>query len=228
LSIFSLLWVAVFAIISTMIITKQGIEFFKVQFGDTILAFNPVSKESKFKTTRFFADVALVTVNHPDFNGVENLSYNGKDPLVISGPGEYETRGVFIKGFASKTNYGGKERINTMYMVVLEGMTLCFLGAVNDEKLNPEFLEAIEDVDILFVPIGGDGVLDAARANKIAVSLEPKIIIPMHYGEVGSTNALKTFLKEVGSDSSKPIDKLTIKKKDLEGKEGEIVVLDEN
>lgn len=208
-----------------MIITYQGVEFFKVQFGDTILAFNPISKESKFKTTRFFSDVALVSSNHPDFNGVENLSYNGKDPLVISGPGEYETKGVFVKGFQSKTNYGGKEKINTVYIVVLEGMTLCFLGALSDEKLSPEFLEAIEDIDILFLPIGDDGVLDAKKANKLAVTLEPKVIIPMHYGEVGVSSALKLFLKEAGEEAVKPIDKLTIKKKDLEGKEGEVVIL---
>jgi L-ascorbate metabolism protein UlaG (beta-lactamase superfamily) len=209
-----------------MIITYQGVEFFKVQFGDTILAFNPISKESKFKNTRFFADVALVSANHPDFNGVENLSYNGKDPLVISGPGEYETKGVFIKGFQSKTLYGKKEKINTVYTVVLEGMTLCFLGALSDEKLSPEFLEAIEDIDILFLPIGDDGVLDANKANKLAVTLEPKLIIPMHYGNVGMENALKKFLKEAGEEGVKPIDKLTIKKKDLDGKESEVVVLD--
>ncbi len=211
-----------------MIITYQGVEFFKVQFGDIILAFNPVSKESKFKPTRFFADVALVSANHPDFNGVENLSYNGKDPLVISGPGEYETKGVFIKGFQSKTLYGGKEKINTIYTVVLEGMTLCFLGAVSDEKLSPEFMEAIEDIDILFLPIGDEGTLDAAKANKLAVTLEPKIIVPMHYGGVGVDNALKKFLKEAGEEGVKPIDKLTIKKKDLDGKEGEVVILSQS
>ena len=208
-----------------MIITYQGVEFFKVQFGDTILAFNPISKESKFKNTRFFADVALVSANHPDFNGVENLSYNGKDPLVISGPGEYETKGVFVKGFQSKTLYGKAEKINTVYTVILEGMTLCFLGALADEKLSPEFMEAIEDIDVLFLPIGGEGVLDVAKANKLAVTLEPKIIIPMHYGEVGVDGALKKFLKEAGEEGVKAIDKLTLKKKDLEGKEGEVVIL---
>jgi len=210
-----------------MIITYQGVEFFKVQFGDTILAFNPISKESKYKNTRFFSDVALVTANHPDFNGTENLSYNSKEPLVISGPGEYETKGVFVKGFPSKTNYGKNEKINTIYIVILEGMTLCFLGALIDEKLSPDFLEAIEDIDILFLPIGGEGVLDAAKANKLAVTLEPRVIIPMHYGEVGTNNALKTFLKEAGEEGVKPIDKLTIKKKDLEGKEGEVVILNQ-
>ncbi len=212
-------------------------EFFKVQFGDTILAFNPISKESKFKNTRFFADVALISANYPDFNGAETLSYNGKDPLVISGPGEYETKGVFIKGFQSKTHYNGKEKINTVYTVVLEGMTLCFLGAISDEKMSPEFLEAIEDIDILFLPVGDEGVLDATKANKLAVTLEPKIIIPMHYppapggragGDVGVPNALKKFLKEAGEEDVKPIDKLTIKKKDLDGKEGEVVILSQS
>lgn len=207
-----------------MIITYQGVEFFKVQFGDTILAFNPISKESKHKGARFYADIALVSANHPDFNGAENLSYNGKDPLVISGPGEYEAKGVFIKGFASKTQYGNQPRINTVYTVVLEGMTLCFLGALADEKLSAEFLETIEDIDILFVPVGGDGVLDARQADKLAVSLEPKIIIPMQYGG-DKDPMLKTFLKEAGQDSVKAIDKLTIKKKDLDGKDGEVVLL---
>ena len=209
-----------------MIITYQGVEFFKVQFGDTTLAFNPISKESKFKSPRFFADIALISANHPDFNGAEILSYNGKDPLVISGPGEYETKGVFIKGFPSKTHYGKSEKINTIYTVGLEGMNLCFLGAISDEKLSSEFLEAVEAIDILFLPIGDDGTLDADKANKLAVTLSPKIIIPMHYGDVGVDNALKKFLKEASEDGVKAIDKLTIKKKDLDGKEGDVVVLE--
>ena len=37
---------------------------------------------------------------------------------------------------------------------------------------------------------------------------------------------LKTFLKEAGEESQKPQDKLTLKKKDLEGKEADVVVLE--
>ncbi len=217
-----------------MIITYQGLEFFKVQFGDTVLAFNPISKDSKFKSTRFFADIALITSNHQDFNGIENLSYNGKDPFIISGPGEYEVKGIFVKGYPSKTVYGlpsSKEetvsKINTIYTVLLEGITLCFLGSLSDEKVSSEFLESIENIDVLFLPIGDSGVLDAKLANKLAVSLGPKIIIPMHYGDIGVPGALKIFMKEAGEESIKPIDKLTLKKKDLDGKEGEIIVLNQ-
>ncbi|MCX6717852.1 MAG: MBL fold metallo-hydrolase [Candidatus Taylorbacteria bacterium] len=208
-----------------MIITYLGVDFFKVQFGDTTIALNPISKDSKFKTTRFMADIALVSLNHPDMNGTENLSYNGKDPMVISGPGEYEVKEVFIKGFASKSDYENKERINTIYSVSLEGMNLCFLGAISDINLSNEVKEALGDVDILFLPIGGDGVIDSTKAEKLAVEIEPKIIIPMHYGDVGMKDALKKYLKEAGEENVKPIDKLTIKRKDLEGKLGETVVL---
>jgi L-ascorbate metabolism protein UlaG (beta-lactamase superfamily) len=96
---------------------------------------------------------------------------------------------------------------------------------VNTPVLPKESDEAIEEVDILFVPIGGDGVLDPASAYKLAVSIGPKIIIPIHYGEIGSKDALKQFLKEAGENPT-PVPKLTLKKKDLEGKDADVVVLE--
>jgi L-ascorbate metabolism protein UlaG (beta-lactamase superfamily) len=104
-------------------------------------------------------------------------------------------------------------------------MNICFLGAVNQTELPKETDEEIDGVDILFVPIGGGGVLDAAKAYKLAVSMEPKIIIPIHYGDIGSKDALKVFLKEAGENPS-PVNKLTLKKKDLEGKDAEVIVLE--
>lgn len=208
-----------------MIITYYGGEFFKVQFGDTTLAFNPISKESKLKSSRFGADIVLSTTYHEDFNGVDQVTHGEKKPFVISGPGEYEVKEVFIKGLPSESKYGGKDLINTIYTVSLENMNICFLGANSSAELKNETVEALDEIDILFVPIGGDGVLDPAKAYKLAVSLQPKIIIPMHFGDVGEKDALKVFLKEAG-ENPKSEPKLTLKKKDLEGKEGDIVLLD--
>ncbi|MBI2474521.1 MAG: MBL fold metallo-hydrolase [Candidatus Taylorbacteria bacterium] len=212
-----------------MIITYHGGEFFKVQFGEAIVAFNPISKESKLKSTRFGANIALVSLNHPDMNGVDQLSFGDREPILISGPGEYEVRDIFIKGWRSSSGYGGEKKINTVFGVTMEGMSLCFLGALESEKSLPmEMLQAREeDIDILFVPIGGDGVLNPADAYKLAVKLEPKIVIPMHYNLTADSdkNALKTFFKEAGEESASAVDKLTIKKKDLEGKEADLVVI---
>lgn len=205
-----------------MIISYQGAQSFKVQFGDTVLAFDPISKASKMKAGSFGADIALISVNHHDMNGHEQASRGEKEAFVIKGPGEYEVKGIFVKGVPSVSSYGGEEKINTIYSVHLENMNICFLGALSNPTLSSDALEAIDNVDILFVPVGGEGVLSPSDAYKCAVSLEPSIIIPMNYDE----KTLKAFLKEAGQDGVKSIEKLTIKKKDLEGKEGEIVVLD--
>lgn len=209
-----------------MIITYHGADFFKVSFGDTTIAVNPVSKDSKIKSTRFGSDITLVSLNSPEHNGADVTSRGDKESFLIKGPGEYEVSGVFIKGFLSKSVYGGGEKINTIYTVALEGINLGFLGALSDKELSSEAKEALDGIDVLFVPIGGEGVLDPATAHKLAVQFEPKLIIPSHFVEVGEAGALKKFLKEAGEEDVKPVDKLTIKKKDLEGKEGDVVVLE--
>ncbi len=208
-----------------MIITYEGAEFFRVQYGDVTVAFNPISKSSKLKSRRFGADIALVSANLSDFNGIDTVTLGDKKPFAITGPGEYEYKGVTVQGLPAETSYGGEKHINTAYLVSLEGMNLCFLGAISKKELPKDLTEAIDDIDILFVPIGGDGVLSPADAYELAVSLEPKLIIPMHFGDVGAKNALSVFLKEGGAEKTDKLDKLTIKKKDLEGKEGDIVVL---
>ena len=76
---------------------------------------------------------------------------------------------------------------------------------------------------MLFVSIGSYGALSPSDVYKLAVKLEPKLIVPLYWG---NTTALKTFLKEAGEENTKPIDKLTLKRKDLEGKEADVVVLE--
>lgn len=203
-----------------MIITYNTLESFKIQLGDTVIALNPVSKKSKLPAVSFGADVAIVSIDHPDMNGVESVSRGDAAPFAIIGPGEYEVSGVFIRGFQSVSTYDGKERMNTIYTIALEDSQICFLGALGTATLPPETLEALPDIDILFVPIGGDGVLTPAEASKLVTSLEPRIIIPMHY----TKETLAAFLKEEGSTGTNA-DKLTLRKKEILEKEGEIVIL---
>ena len=204
-----------------MVITYQGGECFKVSFADTTLAFNPVAKGSKLSPVKFGADVAFVSLNHPDFNGVEQVTYGDRAPFVVSGPGEYEIGEVTARGFGVKTIYDGEERFNTIYQVTLEGINMVFLGALSDSAIDSKILEKFGDIDILFVPIGGGDVLDVPAASKLGVKLEARVIIPMHY----DAKALDAFLKEEGSTAGKPEEKFTVKKKDLLEMEGAIIVL---
>jgi len=136
-----------------------------------------------------------------------------------------EDKRIAVRGFGVPSSYGldksDLSKINTIYSVTLEGMNLCFLGALGNAELPAAAKAELDGIDVLFLPVGGNGVLEHAPAYKLAVQLEPKVIIPMHY----DASTLKAFLKEAGAEGTKAEEKLTIKKKDLEGKEAEVVVL---
>jgi L-ascorbate metabolism protein UlaG (beta-lactamase superfamily) len=205
-----------------MIITYLGNAFVKVQVGDTVVAMNPIGKGSTYKESRFGSDIALVSLNHPDYNGVEQLVYKDREPFVISGPGEYEVQGIFVKGYMTKSKYAKKDVINTIYIMKFEDVNICHLGAIGSaEQLTPDIKEKIGDIDVLFVPITGGDLMEAKEAYKVSVALAPKAIIPLYDG---SKQALEAFKKDAGSEA-KPADKLTLKKKDLTEMEGDVVVL---
>jgi hypothetical protein len=209
-----------------MVISYYGIGCFKVQLGDVVIAFNPVSKDSDFKSTRFSSDIAIISLNDKNYNGVSNVSGGSRELFVIDGPGEYEAGGVYVKGFAVEQTIGGETKMNTIYSVVFDDINLCHTGALNVLDIKPNVKEELGEIDILFVPITGGDLLGPSDASKLVNLLEPKIVIPMQHDLNGTSKAaVASFLKESGVDSVSPADKLTIKMKDLEGKEGEVVIL---
>jgi hypothetical protein len=203
-----------------MIVTYYGKQFFKMQLGDTVIAVNPIGKDSKLSGSRFGADAGLISVNHPDYNGAEIITFGEKKPLILSGPGEYEVKGIFIKGLPSEAEIDGKKFVNTVYSLSIDNINVCVLGALTTKELAPETKESIEGADIIFVPAGLPG-LSPRDAYNLAVSFGPKIIIPTDYDAA----SLKVFLKEGGAEDAEELDKYTVKRKDIEGKEGEIVLL---
>ncbi|HEY0964296.1 MAG TPA: MBL fold metallo-hydrolase [Candidatus Paceibacterota bacterium] len=204
-----------------MVISYHGGQTFKVSFGDTTLAFNPISKKSKLEPTKFGSDVAFVTLWHPDFNGVEQVTHGSKEPFVVDGPGEYEIGTVTARGWGVPTTYDKQTGFNTIYQVQLEEMNLVFLGALGDPEIDPKILSELGDIDILFLPIGGGDLITVPQASKLAVKLEAKLVIPMQYDAA----TLKEFLKEEGEENLKPVDKLTLKRKDVSAMDGSVAVL---
>ena len=215
-----------------MIISYHDGACVRAAAGDTTLVFGPVSKASKnFKPVNFGADIALISFNHPDMNGADEAARGDRQPFVISGPGEYEVKDVTVAGFSTNSFYGeanpasakasaGAVRINTVYSVHFDGLSVLYLGALGDLDLPSDVLE-MDAPDVLIIPVGGNGALNPAEAQKLAVKLEAKVIIPVLYDE----KTLKQFLKEAGAEGVKPIEKLTIKPRDVADKENEVVVL---
>jgi L-ascorbate metabolism protein UlaG (beta-lactamase superfamily) len=219
-----------------MVITYGGKSLIKISSGDKVVAFNPYSEKDGKKTAKFGADIALVSIANKNHNAVDILTYGNKIPFVIDGPGEYEVGGVYIKGLETdrvKSTEGKKNtpghNINTAYNILLEGVHICHLGAHKNIPIEASVKEELGEIDVLFVPVGGDEVLDSKSAYKVTTFLEPRIIIPVAYSNGSKKkDSFKSFLKEVGSEDVKAVDKLVLKKKDLEAHSGDVFVLKES
>ena len=203
-----------------MILTYHEGACIRASAGDTTLVLGPVSKISKnFKPTNFGADVAFISLNHPDMNGADEASRGDRQAFVINGPGEYEVKDISVAAFPAGSTYGGEGKINTVYSIHFDGLSVLYLGALGDLDLPSDVLE-MDAPDILIIPIGDSGALSPAEAQKLAVKLEAKIIIPILYDD----KSLKQFLKEAGAEGVTPVDKLTVKPRDVADKESEVVV----
>ncbi len=211
-----------------MVITYYGLSCFKVESGKLTLVFDPPSKDSDLKSPRFSADVALSSHNHPRHFGLQELS---GEPFLISGPGEYEAKGLSVTGSPSfhDSKKGADKGLNTIYTVAMENMRICHLGDLGTTELDADTLEAIGEIDILFVPTGGGDVLDPEESVKVINQIEPKIVIPMHYA-ISKTSIkgdrVDEFLDELGEKGITSEDKFTVKKKDLPEDGIKVVVLE--
>lgn len=171
------------------------------------------------------ADIALKSHDHQDHS---YLSAVTGDHINIVGPGEYEVKGVMITGISSfhdKTQ-GSERGKNTIYHFEIEGLNVVHLGDLG-HKLTEEQTEEIGTTDILLIPVGGVYTIDAKEASEVVAQLEPRIIIPMHYGTPGlkfNLAPVEDFLKEMGVEKIEPQPKLSITKDKLP-EEPQVIVL---
>jgi L-ascorbate metabolism protein UlaG (beta-lactamase superfamily) len=208
-----------------MTINWYGQSCFRVESKGVSLIFDPFSKEIGLRAPRLNDNIFLVTHEHYDHNNVKDVP---ADSFVVRGPGEYEKAGVYMEGISSyHDNSQGTERgLNTIYIVKMEDMRLCHMGDFGQAKLTDEQLEAIGDVDVLFIPVGGKYTINSSEAADIVREIEPKIVIPMHYKIPGlnvDIEGLQKFLKEMGVKPEE-VETLRITKKILPQEEIKLVV----
>ena len=203
------------------IITQKG------KNSQVNIVIDPFDETTGLRVPALEADILLISHSHHDHNNIKAVKGS---PFLIAGPGEYEIKEVFIQGISAfHDSLLGRERgLNTIYTIETEGMRLCHLGDLGQKELIPEQIEKISEVDILMIPIGGVYTISAKEAMKVMSQIEPKITIPMHYQIPKlkiKLDGLDKFLKTMGLKSIEPLNKLSIKKKDLSEEEAKIIVL---
>jgi L-ascorbate metabolism protein UlaG (beta-lactamase superfamily) len=190
------------------------------------IVIDPFSPDYGLKLPPLTAEILLISHDHADHSNVKAVK--GK-PFLIDGPGEYEVKSVFIRGISGSHGSFQKKELGkiTIYTLEIEGVRLCHLSDLGQKELSPEQIEAIGEVDILMVPVGGSYTIDGEGAQKVVNQIEPKIVIPMHYKLSKlkvKLDGVETFLKAMGQEEIEPQSVLKIKKQGLPA-ETKIVVL---
>ncbi len=194
-----------------MVISFYGENSFKIQSGEFPLLPDPVDASSGLTPPRFKYDIQLKTLT--TFPPVETAPEQG---VAIYGPGEYNIKDVTVFGYLSENEVTDKI-LKTVYVVTMEDIKLCFLGHLADIPA-PAIMEKLEDIDILFIPGGGEPYIDQKKVAKLVKQIQPKIVIPTGFKIPGlkrTTADISVLLEELDQKGIEPQDKLTLKKKDL-------------
>ncbi len=214
-----------------MEITWFGFSCFRLaERGSATVVTDPYDgREVGFELGKVSADI--VTVSHAAPGYVIPTAISGA-PYVVTGPGEYEVRGVFITGIQTgdhKTAESGpNEMHNTLYVFDFNSLTVAHLGNLNRILTQAE-VEAIGTVNVALVPIGSQGSLSSAKAAEVINMLEPNLVIPMHYTEPGRNiplDVLSKFLKEMGLSEVEKQPSLKVTSSSLP-EETRVIVLDD-
>jgi L-ascorbate metabolism protein UlaG (beta-lactamase superfamily) len=126
-------------------------------------------------------DLVLVTHEHRDHNGIEAV---GGDPALLRATaGTFESPVGEVVGVASEHDdvAGTARGPNTIFVFSLGGVRVCHLGDLGQASLRDAQIEAIGDVDLLLIPVGGGPTIGAQEALRAVEALSPGRVVPMHY-----------------------------------------------
>ncbi len=213
-----------------MELTYIGQSCFFIKGKKTSLLIDPYNPDiTGFKMPKQTAKILLNSHDHEDHSFNKQVNHE----KLIDTPGEYEVDDVYITGFSTfHDDKEGKERgKNIVFQIEVDGISILHLGDIGHE-LPEKYISKIGRVDILLIPVGGKFTIDAFEASKIISTLEPAIVVPMHFRTEDSLlkelDDLSKFLHEMGVSSPEKLDSLKLTAPENDEKETRIVILNQN
>ena len=179
-----------------MEITWLGRSSFRLQSRDADVITDPLGPESGYGPAKSEADI--VTVSRKDIPSIGFIDGVKGSPKVLNAAGEYEIQGTLVTATPCALEEGGS---TTVFTFELDGMKVTHLG-LPDQVPPDAITEVVVDSDVLLLPVGSGGSLEAKEAWDYAQGLECKVVIPMNYKTEREWEFLETvdnFLAEAGA-----------------------------
>ena len=199
-----------------MEITWFGYSCFRLKGKSATVITDPCPPNLGYSMDKQSARIVTVSHNHADHSYLEAISGEYR---LVNRPGEYEIGGILIIGISAfhDAENGAILGKSTIFAIEVDDVTICHLGDLGHPPSSKQ-IEELGHVDILLVPVGGSTTIGSSQAAATVRSIEPKIVIPMHYKTLTLSKELDTvdkFLKEMGLTEVVPQPKLTVTKATL-------------
>lgn len=199
-----------------MEISWLGHACFRLKGRDSAVIMDPCPRSTGYNIGKQQANIVTISHPHPDHSYVEPFAGTSR---LLDAPGEYEVGGVMVTGLRTfhDDKKGAERGRNTTFIVEVDEVRICHLGDIGHVP-SSEQLEALNDIDVLLIPVGGHSTVNAATASEIISQLEPKIVVPMHYATDVSTAQLETlepFIKQMGITAPTAQPKLSLTRGNL-------------
>jgi L-ascorbate metabolism protein UlaG (beta-lactamase superfamily) len=206
---------------------------FRIRGRDGIVVMDPCDRASGYDIGRPTASIMTISHQHPDHTNTAAVRPLKERLNTFDGPGEYEVSGILVTGVCTfhDKKKGAERGRNTVFVTHIDDLSFAHLGDLGHELTSAQ-VEEIGDIDVLFVPVGGNESLSASEAIAVIAQLEPRIVIPMHYASDQVVidqplDGIDKFLTEMGIREPVFEDKLTVTATSLppEGTAARVVLL---
>jgi L-ascorbate metabolism protein UlaG (beta-lactamase superfamily) len=187
---------------------------------------DPHPEEFGYTRPRIRADIVTVSHAHEGHSSIKG--FRGS-PRVLHSPGEYEIGGVFVTAVPTFHDAAeGQERgQNIAFLFDFDGLTVCHLGDLGHMPDQSQ-IEQFGQVNVLLIPVGGGSTISASGAAEVVSTIEPNIVIPMHYATEASLRplgSLSPFLRAMGLGDIAPQEGLQVKKSTFSDEATDVVPL---
>jgi len=201
-----------------MEITYQGLSAIRLRGRETTVLVDPAQAQLPGLAK---SGTGLV-VRTEGATDPDRLRVHEGDVQEVSGPGEFEVRGVSVLGLPAGDI--------TVMCVTIDDVRVVAAGRLR-RQLTEDEIDALGHVDVLVVPVGGGDALGAADAAKLVHAVEPAIVVPARYRATGGTEEYEPvdkFAKEMGlaEGSWQPLPRLSLSGSGADSDDTKVVILE--